>query len=179
MGGEAVPVDELLKLQLQQQVIELRSKGAAEVVLRGEVQRGIGDDGGQIPGVLGALPALLQLFDDAGLGVDLRQQAVQLRHGMILLHQCHGGLFPHAGDAGDVVGGVAHEGLQVDHVDGSRKVSSVISLVVVWPMRVDTSFTLVWGVMSWRLSLSPVTMTQSQPDASQRRLMVPMRSSAS
>ena len=42
MGGEAVPVDELLKLQLQQQVIELRSKGTAEVVLRGEVQRGIG-----------------------------------------------------------------------------------------------------------------------------------------
>ena len=61
----------------------------------------------------------------------------------------------------------------------SRKVSSVMSLVVVWPMRVDTSFTLVWGVMSWRLSLSPVTMTQSQPAASQRRLMVPMRSSAS
>ena len=61
----------------------------------------------------------------------------------------------------------------------SRKVSSVISLVVVWPIRVDTSFTLVWGVMSWRLSLSPVTMPQSQPDASQRRLMVPMRSSAS
>ena len=122
MGGEAVPVDELLKLQLQQQVIELRDKGAAEVVLRGEVQRGIGDNGGQIPGVLGALPALLQLFDDAGLGVDLRQQAVQLRHGMILLHQRHGGLFPHAGDAGDVVGGVAHEGLQVDHVDGGEAV---------------------------------------------------------
>ena len=59
MGGEAVPVDELLKLQLQQQVIELRGKGAAEVVLRGEVQRGIGDNGGQIPGVLGALLALL------------------------------------------------------------------------------------------------------------------------
>ena len=122
MGGEAVPVDELLKLQLQQQVIELRSKGAAEVVLRGEVQRGIGDDGGQIPGVLSALPALLQLFDDAGLGVDLRQQAVQLRQGVILLHQRHGGLFPHAGDAGDVVGGVAHEGLQVDHVDGGEAI---------------------------------------------------------
>ena len=102
---------------------------------------------------------------------------------MILLHQCHGGLFAHAGDAGDVVGGVAHEGLRSIMWMGakpycSRKVSSVMSLVVVWPIRVDTSFTLVWGVMSWRLSLSPVTMTQSQPDASQRRLMVPMRSSA-
>jgi len=46
-------------------------------------------------------------------------------------------------------------------------------------MRVDTSFTLVWSVMSWRLSLSPVTMTQSQPAASHLRLMVPIRSSAS
>ena len=48
----------------------------------------------------------------------------------------------------------------------SWKVSGVISLVVVCPMRVDTSFTLVWSVMSWRLSLSPVTTTQSQPAAS-------------
>ena len=61
----------------------------------------------------------------------------------------------------------------------SRKVSSVMSLVVVWPMRVDTSFTLVLSVMSWRESLSPVTTTHSQSDASHLREMVPIRSSAS
>ena len=61
----------------------------------------------------------------------------------------------------------------------SRKVSGVISLVVVWPIRVDTNFTLVRSVISWRLSLSPVTMTQSHPAAWHLRLMVPMRSSAS
>lgn len=122
MGGEAVPVDELLKLQLQQQVIELRGKGAAEVVLRGEVQRGIGDDGGQIPGVLGALPALLQLFDDAGLGVDL---------------PAAGGTAPPRNDTSAPVPWRSfpprrgrrgccrrrrHEGLQVDHVDGGEAV---------------------------------------------------------
>ena len=61
----------------------------------------------------------------------------------------------------------------------SRKVSGVMSLVVVWPIRVDTSFTLVWSVISWRESLSPVTTTQSQPAASHFREMVPIRSSAS
>ena len=54
-----------------------------------------------------------------------------------------------------------------------------MSFVVVWPMRVDTSFTMVRSVMSCRLSLSPVTTTQSQPSASHRREMVPIRSSAS
>ena len=61
----------------------------------------------------------------------------------------------------------------------SWKAVSVISLVVVCPMRVDTSFTMVWSVMSCRLSLSPVTTTQSQPSASHLREMVPIRSSAS
>ena len=61
----------------------------------------------------------------------------------------------------------------------SWKASGVMSLVVVCPMRVDTSFTLVCSVISWRESLSPVTTTQSQPAASHFREMVPMRSSAS
>ena len=40
-----------------------------------------------------------------------------------------------------------------------------MSLVVVWPIRVDTSFT--FGVVGDKLreSLSPVTTTQSQPAA--------------
>ena len=54
-----------------------------------------------------------------------------------------------------------------------------MSLVVVWPMRVDTSFTLVLSVMSCRESLSPVTTTHSQSDASHLREMVPSKSSAS
>ena len=61
----------------------------------------------------------------------------------------------------------------------ARKASSVMSFVVVWPMRVDTSLTRVRSVISWRESLSPVTTTHSQPAASHLREMVPSRSSAS
>ena len=61
----------------------------------------------------------------------------------------------------------------------SRKLSGVISLVVVCPMRVDTSFTRVDSVTSCRESLSPVTTTVSHPAAVSRAAMVPMRSSAS
>ncbi len=46
-------------------------------------------------------------------------------------------------------------------------------------MRVDTSFTVVVSVTSWRESLSPVTMTVSHPAAVSFTEMVPMRSSAS
>ena len=61
----------------------------------------------------------------------------------------------------------------------SRKTAGVMSVVSVWPMREVTSLTRVWSVISWRLSLSPVTTTHSQPRCWQRREMVPSRSSAS
>ena len=59
----------------------------------------------------------------------------------------------------------------------SRKLSSVTLRAV--SLLLLRSRTRVWGVMSWRLSRSPVAITHSQPSASHRRLMVPMRSSAS
>ena len=46
-------------------------------------------------------------------------------------------------------------------------------------MRVVTSFTRVWSVMSCRESLSPVTITVSQPATASFTEMVPIRSSAS
>ena len=54
-----------------------------------------------------------------------------------------------------------------------------MSRVSVRPMRVDTSFTVVVSVTSWRESLSPVTMMVSQPAARSFTEMVPIRSSAS
>ena len=54
-----------------------------------------------------------------------------------------------------------------------------MSRVEVWPMRVDTSLTVVVSVMSWRESLSPVTTTVSQPAVVSLTEMVPIRSSAS
>ena len=61
----------------------------------------------------------------------------------------------------------------------SRKDSGVMLLAEVWPIRVETSFTVVRGPMSWRESLSPVTMTVSPPSSPLTRAMVPSRSSAS
>ena len=61
----------------------------------------------------------------------------------------------------------------------ARNASGVTSRVVVWPMRVDTSFTVVLPSTSWRASLSPVTMAVAQPASSSSRAMVPSRSSAS
>ena len=46
-------------------------------------------------------------------------------------------------------------------------------------MRVFTCSTLVVSEMSWKLSLSPVTISHSQPAASQRADIEPSRSSAS
>ena len=61
----------------------------------------------------------------------------------------------------------------------ARNTSGVYSIVSVWPMRVLTWQTWVVSVMSWRLSLSPVTISHAQPAASQRLATVPSRSSAS
>ncbi len=61
----------------------------------------------------------------------------------------------------------------------SAKLSGVMRFVVVCPMRVEMSLTVVCSVMSWSESLSPVATTQSQSAASHLREMVPMRSSAS
>ena len=54
-----------------------------------------------------------------------------------------------------------------------------MSRVVVRPIRVETSLTVVASVTSWRESLSPVTTTVSHPACSSSRAMVPSRSSAS
>ena len=51
--------------------------------------------------------------------------------------------------------------------------------MVVCPIRVDTSLTVVRPLMSWRESLSPVTITVSPPCSPFTLAMVPRRSSAS
>ena len=61
----------------------------------------------------------------------------------------------------------------------ARNSSGVTFRVVVWPMRVDTSFTVVWPSINCRASLSPVTITVSPPCSPFRLAMVPSRSSAS
>ena len=127
-GAEAEFLHELGELQLQKQRIGPGARGPAQIVLRVEVQGRVGDDGGQPAGMPGVRLPLRQLFDHAGLGGsirgghDFRHVGIEMVNGAIHLNQAHGGLFPHALHAGDVVGAVPHQGLEVDHMNGVKAV---------------------------------------------------------
>ena len=128
-GGQTVFVNEFGKFQLQKELIQpVVVRRLPQVILRLEVDGGVGADGGQIIGQQGALLALLQLLDEAGLGghvgggADVRHVVVQVGDSAVELDQRHGGFFPHPLHAGVVVGGVPHEGLQVDDVFGVEAV---------------------------------------------------------
>ena len=70
----------------------------------------------------GTLLSRLKLSDGSGLGLNIRQLFIEGLDAAVLLDQVHGRLFPHAGNTGDIVGGIPHEGLQVDHMDGVKSV---------------------------------------------------------
>ena len=124
LGGlEAQLVDELGKFQLQQELVEGGAVGLPPFgVLRGEVHRGVGADGGQVVGEAGHVLPLRQLFQDGGLGLQAIQPGIDGFDALIALDEVHGGLFPDALDPGDVVAGVPHQGLEVDDVDGLKAV---------------------------------------------------------
>ncbi len=118
-GGEVVFVNELGKLQIQKQLIELRLVGLlAQVVLGFKRDGRVGVDGGQVIGHAGVPLALDELLPGGGLHVHLVQVGIQPVDGGLLGQQGHGRLLPDALHPGDVVRGVPHQGLQVDDVDG-------------------------------------------------------------
>ena len=86
-----------------------------EIVRGLEVQGHIPDYSGQPVGHLRALPALGQLFADALLDLQAVQVGIDILDFPIAPHQIHGGLFTDAGDAGDIIGAVSHESLQIHH----------------------------------------------------------------
>ena len=91
-GGEVVFVDEFGKLQTEEKLIEpVVVRFFAQVVLRLEVDGGVGADYRQLIGLSGALPALLQFFDQTGFrgdvrgGTEIGHVAVQVFHRMVKL----------------------------------------------------------------------------------------------
>jgi hypothetical protein len=70
----------------------------------------------------GAVLALRQFFQGGGFGVDVRHGLVNRVNGAVLLNQRRGGLFAHAGHAGNVVRRVAHQRLQINHMNGVEAV---------------------------------------------------------
>ena len=118
-GGQAHFVDELGELQLQKELVQGKAVHRLPGrVLRSKVQRGVAVDGRQVIGHPGLLPALGQFFQHRRLGLYLLQTGVEGLHAVVALDQVHGGLFPDALHPGDVVAGVPHQRLQVDHMDG-------------------------------------------------------------
>ena len=104
-----------LKLQLIEDFPELLLIGVGEEEsLKVERDRHIGFDGGQGFRHAYVVDMLLHLFlhgtlEQVGMGK-------KLFHRSKLIDELHGGLLPHSGTAGEVVGSVAHEGEQVDHL---------------------------------------------------------------
>ena len=85
-GLEAQLVDELGKLQLEQQLVQGGAVGLLPPgVLGGEVDGRVGVDGGQLVGQLGLLRPLGQLFEHRRLGLQGVQPGVDGRHALVAL----------------------------------------------------------------------------------------------
>jgi hypothetical protein len=85
-----------------------------------DFERHIPADGGHPPGETGRFGACLHQFplparEFSGVG----DHALDVAVGM---QQLEGGFFPDAGNAGDIVGAVAHESLQVGNLFGGQAV---------------------------------------------------------
>ena len=87
-----------------------------------EVQRHVGDDGRQFVAHLLHVRALAQLVPHAVAHVQRAEVGVDLLHAVIPPDQIQRGFFADARHAGDVVAGVAHQRLEVDHADGVEAV---------------------------------------------------------
>ena len=122
-GPETVAVDEPYKFKLREEREEGGLVGLLpQGVLGRKVDGGLAADRGQIVGEPGALLSGPELFPhglpDVG-GVEMLVDPVQ---GAEFQEQVRGGLGSHARHAGDVVGAVAHETLEVDEPPGLKAV---------------------------------------------------------
>ena len=102
---------QLTQFQFLEQRVGVRPRGLAEIRFRRKVDGHVGLDSRQPVGMPRAFFPRRQFLDDARFRVDVGQSAVQFLNRPVLLNQRGGGLFAHARDARDIVGGVAHERL--------------------------------------------------------------------
>ena len=114
---QMILVDEPLELQPQEYVVQLRLEGLSQGIRRLELQRRVGDDGGHPIAVTGGGLAVPELGQHTGPQIHAVDVGIYRVDASIGLYQRHGRLFADARHTGDVVRGVAHQGLQVDHVD--------------------------------------------------------------
>ena len=121
-AGDEVPAEEFFAEGVE---FELREEGPHRVAvegLHGEVVEGlrdgdVEDDGGELFGEEGLRLVLLDAFLEFAL--QLVGIGEEVLHGIKFAEEFLGGLFADSGDAGDVVGGVAHEAEDIDDLRGS------------------------------------------------------------
>ena len=122
-GRQAVALDELVELQLQEQLVQGIPVGRlAQGVLWLERNGRVTADACQVVGQFRLLPSLGELFAHRRFQVQVVQLFVDFRNGAVLLDEALGGLLADALHAGDLVGGVPPQTLQVDHFDGLEAV---------------------------------------------------------
>ena len=124
LRGRQPPLfDKALEAQALHQPVELRAvRVIPEVVLRAKFDGHLAEDRGKPVGELRALLPRGELFPEAVANVQLVKIGIDPVHAAVAPHEVEGGLFAHAGHAGDVVGAVAHERLEIDHPPGLKAV---------------------------------------------------------
>ena len=110
---QLIAVDELQEFQLDKQVIERPAvRLAHHAVLRAEQNRRIASDGRKVIREICLFAVCLQLLPQ--IFTDLRQMLINTVERPVLQQQTGRRLRPHTRNAGDVVGAVAHQALEID-----------------------------------------------------------------
>ena len=116
---QMIAFNEFGKFQAQEEVIErILIKLSTQSVLRLEVNWGIAADGGKIVGKFCHIPSGIQFGAQSALDGWILEIGIQVFDAAKLLNEAHGRFFTHALHARDIVGGVPHQSLKVDHMDG-------------------------------------------------------------
>ena len=122
-AAEPVAVNEPDKFQLLEQVVEHGLVvGLFQSVHGGKVDGGLGDNGGQLVRKVGAFFPVFQLLPELGPDGAVGKVLVYPVQGAEFQQKVRGGFLPHTGHPGDIVGGIAHQGLQVDEASGFKAV---------------------------------------------------------
>ena len=114
---QAVFVDQPHKFQFLEQLVQLRPViGLNNGVLRRKIDGGFRPDGGQVEGKIGVFLPRFQLLPKLGADGGVVQMGVDPVQAAKFFQQLLGGLGSDTRHPRDIVGGIPHEGFQVDEL---------------------------------------------------------------
>ena len=112
---QAVLVNEPDEFQFLEQLVQLRTVvGLDDGIPGGKFNGSLRADGGKIKRKIGLVPVLFQLLPELRADGRVVQMVIDPVKAAEFRQQFLGGLGANAADAGNIVGGIAHQGLQVD-----------------------------------------------------------------